>query len=167
MAKLIKKSKCTFEQGIIVKKDEQVGLPLVVWMQLDKLELIIEQFNYLRKQPRYQAGPSLKGFERMECKDTKRPYVEAPEMPVTDRRVAEAMKFMEEADELSNAKEINDAIDEFGELIDWCMADKFIEGICYNKINTPVIGNPLTLSAEDIRDFIRLVVENPIYMAEE
>ena len=167
MAKLIKKSKCKFEQGIIVKKNQQIGIPHTVWMQLNKLELIAQQYSYMRAQPAYQPGPSLDGFERESLMETDRPYVDVPDTPVTDKRVAEAMKFMEEADEVSNAKEINGAIDEYGALVDWLGCDKFLEGECFKKIDTPFLGDPLHLTPEAVRDLIALIVNNPIYLAKE
>ena len=162
MAKLIKKSKCKFEAGYIVRKSETVGIPAVVWQQLNKLELIVQQYDYLLGQPTFREAPSLKGFERRSIFKTKRPYAEPPETPVTDRRVEEAMAFMEEVDKVNDVKEINDAIDMFGELIDWCANDKFIEGNCHKPIDTPMLGDPLVLSPERIATTIALVVKNPI-----
>lgn len=167
MAKLINKSKCTFEVGVIVKKGKQIGIPFPVWAQLNKLELVLQQYDYLISQPKYQPGPSLDGFERKSDLKTERPYVETPETPVTDKRVAEAMQFMAEVDAINDAVEINEKIDEYGELVDWCNSDKFIEGRCYNVIDTPMLGDPLHLKAEDVAETIGMIVKSPIVMAEE
>ena len=166
MAKLIKKSKCKFEAGHIVCKNKLVGIPNTVWYQLNKLELIAQQFDYLVMQPKYQAGPSLEGFERKSALTSKRPYVSEPDTPVTDKRVKEAMAFMDEMDSMNDVKEINDAIDEYGVLIDWLASDKFIAGDCYKPIDTPLLGSPLDLVPEDVVAIIKTIVKNPIVMAE-
>ena len=166
MAKLVKKSKCTFEAGHIVKKDKVIGLPMNVWLQLNKLELIAQQYRYLVIQPAHCDGPSLEGFERKSMFGNDRPYAEMPDTPVMDQRVEEAMKFMAEIDGLNDTMEINQAIDSFGDLVDWCAGKKFIEGDCYKVIDTPEVGNPLTLEPQDIADFIKIVVSSPIVIEE-
>lgn len=162
MSKLIKKSKCDFEAGHIVKKNELIGIPYKVWAQLNKLELIVQQYDYLMNQPKYSAGPSLQGFERKSALKKDRPYVEAPETPVTDRRVAEAMEFMAEVDSVNDTAEINEMIDDYGALIDWLAADKFVEGECYNPIDTPVLGDPLYLLPGEVVNIIKHLVKHPV-----
>ena len=162
MAKLIKKSKCEFEAGIIVIDDEQVGIPAVVYLQLEKLETMVQQYRYLAAQKPACEGPSLEGFERKSTLVSERPYIEAPKTPVTDRRVAEAMEFMAEADAVANAADVNEAIDNFGALVDWCAADKFVEGDCYKKLDLYELGNPLELKADDIAVILTEIVESPI-----
>lgn len=164
MAKLIKKSKCEFVAGQIVKKNELIGIPYKVWAQLTKLDLVIQQYDYLLSQPKYSPGPSLHGFERMSALKNDRPYVDAPDTPVTDRRVAEAMEFMAEVDSVNDTEKINEMIDEYGALIDWLAADKFVEGECYNPIDTPSLGNPLYLNPKNVVYFIKLIVKNPIVL---
>lgn len=162
MAKLIKKSKCTFEEGHIIKKNKVVGISEIVWLQLNKLELVAQQYMYLAGQPEYQAGPSLDGFERQSALKSARPYVEKPETPTIDERVAQAMAFIEETDAVNNAAEVNRIIDEYGELIDWCNSDKFIEGNCTKPIDTLELGDPLYLTGQNIADLITIVVTSPI-----
>lgn len=162
MAKLIKKNKCTFEAGHIVKKNEIVGIPYKVWAQLNKLELIVQQYDYLKSQPKYSAGPSLNGFERKSALKESRPYIGVPETPVTDKRVKEALEFMAEVDSVNNADEVNQKIDEYGALIDWLAADKFVEGDCFNAIDTPSLGDPLYLAPCDVVSILEYIVKNPI-----
>lgn len=162
MTKLIKKSKCSFKFGHIVKNGELIGIPYEVWAQLNKLEIMAQQYAYLKDQKPYCAGPSLEGFERASALTSSRPYVDVPDTPVTDRRVAEAMEFMAEVDAVADAEKINETIDEFGYLIDWCSDNKFVEGTCFMPIDTPIIGNPLHLKADEIAYFIRKIVTGPI-----
>lgn len=161
MAKLIKKDKCKFKQGHIVKKGKVIGLPFAVWLQLNKFELMIQEYWHLRKQPAYQPAPSMDGFERKSMFGNDRPYVEMPDTPTTDKRVGEALAFMAEADAVSDAKMVNQVIDDFGALIDWCNSEEFIEGDCLNVIDTPEIGNPLELDADEIAFVIEKMVTVP------
>jgi len=162
MAKLIKKSKCKFEAGHIIKKNKVVGIPRVIWWQLNRLETMVQQYDYLIAQPPYQPGPSLEGFDRKSIIGNDRPYVSCPDTPVIDKRVKEAMEFMAETDKVNDAAEINKAIDHFGELIDWFDSDKFIEGGCFEIIDTPTLGNPLILDGHDIVTILKVLVTSPI-----
>jgi len=161
MAKLIKKSKCTFEEGYIIKNGKQIGLPFIVWAQLNELEIMMQEHAYLKAQPTYQPGPSLEGFERKSAFTKDRPYVDAPDTPVTDKRVAEALAFIDESEKVENAATVNNAIDKFGALIDWAASKKFIEDDCYTRIDTPSLGNPLELTPEAIVSVLRVLIEDP------
>ena len=160
--KLIKKNKCTFEAGHIVKKNELVGIPSIVFYQLEKLELMYQQYDYLKGQGKYCPGPSLDGFVRKSDLAADLPYVAAPETPVTDRRVEEAMAFMDEVDAIDNANKVNNAIDDFEALINWCASEKFVEGNCFNPIDTPMLGNPLELTADAVAYVLGTIVNDPI-----
>lgn len=158
MTKLIKKSKCKFDNGYIVKKGKIVGIPTNVWLQINKLETIAQQYRYLKGQPKYSAGPTLEGFERKSILTAERPYVEIPDTPVYDAMVQKSMTFMAEIDKVNDANKVNMAIDEYGALIDWLGNDKFVEGTCTMPIDTPELGNPLTLDPKDVVDFLEILV---------
>lgn len=160
--KLIKKNKCSFENGYIVKKDKLVGIPSIVWYQLEKLEVMYQQYAYLKAQQSYTPGPSLDGFVRTRALGTKLPYAPVPDTPVMDRRVEEAMAFMDEVDAIDNAKKLNDAIENFRELIDWCASEKFVEGNRYDPIDTFALGNPLKLTADNVAYVLSLIVNDPV-----
>lgn len=164
MAKLIKKSKCKFDNGYIVKKNEIIGIPYTVHMQLTKLDLVMQQYFYLRNQAGYNPGPSLEGFERKSTLTKDRPYVEAPDTPVTDKRVAEAMAFMDEVDALHDADKVNKVIDDYGALIDWLACEKFVAGECFKPIDTPMLGNPLVLDPKSVVAVIKSMIESPIVL---
>ena len=164
--KIIKKKDCKFEALHIVRKGKIVGIPRQVWLQLERLERIWQEYIYLRLQPKYQPGPSLDGFERESLKDIDLPYVKMKETPVSDRRFEEAMKFISEQEDIQNVEEINKNIQEFSALIHWAKDKKFIEGDCYNSIDTPYLGNPLELTDERIVNRIKIIVTHPIEMVE-
>lgn len=162
MAKLIKKDKCKFIDGYIVKKNRQVGIPYAVWASLNKLETILQQYYYLRNKPQYCEGPSLKGFKRKSNLDAKIPYVDMPDTPTIDARVDEAIKFMAEADAMQSTAQINEALEDYHQLIKWLDDSKFFEGNCFCPIDTYMLGNPLELTAEAVVDLIAMVVNSPI-----
>lgn len=163
--KLIKKSKLTFEAGHLIKKGKVVGLPVNVWLQLNELETMIQQYDYLKKQKEYSPGPSLDGFERKRSEYfDKILRADIPETPVSDRRVAEAEAFMREVDRTDKANEVNETIEHFHDLMLWCQHDKFIEGECYNPIDLYVIGNPLELTDEEVARIIERMVFNPVQL---
>ena len=164
MTKLINKDDLTFENNRIVKDDEIVGLPVDVVLQLHKLELMVQQYDYLTAQPSYSPAPSLDGFERKTALKSDRPYVNVPDTPVTDNRVEEAMAFMAEVDKVNEAADVNNMIDRFGALIDWLAAVKFVEGSYTGNIDTPVLGNPLVLTPGDVAAILTNIIMHPVIM---
>jgi len=167
MAKLIKKNKCEFKHGSILKKNEQIGLPFIIWAQLTKLETMTQEYLYLKSQPKYTPAPSLDGFERKSALKADLPYIEKPETPVTDKRVAEAMEFIAEADAMTDAAVINSTIDDFAALIKWCDDPSFIEGDCFNPIDLYELGNPLELKPDTIVRIIKMIVKSPVEYRED
>lgn len=162
MTKLIKKKDCKFKNQQIVKGDELIGIPYVVYGELTKLEVMLQQYYYLRSQPAYQAAPSLEGFKRKSLVDESMPYIEMPETPVGDARVEEAMKFMAEVDEVTNVAETNQMLDRFRDLVLWCDSKKFVEDSCLLPIDTPALGNPLKLTGETIANILMMIASSPI-----
>lgn len=157
MPKLIKKSKCSFENGHIIKKNKVVGIPSAVYYQLEKLEIMIQQWSYLSSQRPMSPEPSLVGWERKSKHVADRPYVDMPETPEMDKQVKEAIAFMCEVDAIEEAENINKMIDRFGDLIDWCANPKFIEGDNFNTIDLYELGNPLLMTPEDVVNAIKII----------
>lgn len=164
MTKLIDKTRCTFENNRIVCEDEVVGIPVDVALQLHKLELMVQQYDYLKGQPEYAPAPSLDGFERKTSVGKDRPYVAAPDTPVTDNRVQEAMAFMAEVDKVNEAADVNNMIDRFGKLIDWLAVPKFVEGSFTGIIDTPVLGSPLELTPGDVATILSNIILHPVVL---
>lgn len=162
MTKLIKKKDCKFKNCQIVKGDELIGIPRVVWMQLNKLELMFQQYRYLGSQLPGRPGPSLDGFVRESMLDGSMPYIDMPDTPVTDARVEEAMEFMAEIDAVEATTQANQMIDRFKDLVLWCKGKKFVEGDCYDPIDTPALGNPLDLTPKAIAQILHVMAESPV-----
>lgn len=161
MAKLIKKNKCEFVDGHIVKKNEIIGLPYEVTILLRKLELTVQQWQYLRAQPEARPMPSLGGFEfrsRLHANDY---HVDRPDTPTMDARVAEAMSFCEEADRVSDVRELNRLIDQYEPLLRWCDADKFVPGRDETELDLAELGDPLLLEPGDIVTMLEMMVNHP------
>lgn len=164
MAKLIKKSKCKFEAGQIVKGSELIGIPWNVHSQLMLLETMVQQHDYIAAQPKYQPAPTLDGFELKSALKPGRPYFDKPDTPTVDKRTEEALAYMAEVDQVNEAEYLNKWIDRFGALIDWLAADKFVEGDCTEKIDTPVLGNPLELTPDEVAAIIAHITNPDILM---
>ena len=164
MPKLIKKKDCKFKAGQIVCGDEVVGIPHQVWYQLNKLELMWQQYSYLKRQPKYQKVPSLDGFVRQSALKSKMPYIEVIDTPVTDKRFEESMKFMAEQEQIAAAAETNEMLDKFQSLVIWLDGKRFVEGDCIDPIDTPFLGNPLMLEPEAVSTVLLMIAESPIDM---
>jgi len=159
MAKLIKKKDCKFKNGYIVKDDKVIGLPTAVWMQLNKLELMMQQYAYLDDQGEYHKAPSLEGFKRASSK--KRSYVTVKETPTIDELVSKAESFMRETDAVNTANDVNKMIDRYGALVDWCASKKFVGGLQDGPLDLVMIGNPLELTPDDIASILLTIAKKP------
>ena len=159
--KMIKKDKCKFDNGLIVKGSKIVGLPADVALQLQKFELMIQQYEYLASQPAPQPMPSLDGFE-FDDGLSKPKHFGQPETPTMDARVEEAMAFCAEVEEVDQVIETNRMIDRFEALINWCNADKFVAGDYVSPLRCPRIGNPLKLTEDLVIGTIVDMVKHPV-----
>lgn len=156
-----------FLEGHVIDPDtgDCIVLPVAVVYQAHKLDLMAQQYDYLNGQPAYQPGPSLQGFQRKSIQDHPRPYLEDPETPVTDARVAEAMAFMAEADVMNQVNDVNDAINEFGDLFDFLCSDHWFEpanGATF--VDAPTLGNILELTPEEARGILEEIAASPIVL---
>ena len=162
MAKLINKNKCKFENGYIIHKHKIIGVPVVVGMQMRKLELMFQQWRYLKQQPGYTPAPSLDGFEFKSGLHDVDWHVERPSTPAMDARLEESMQFIADVDKVDDYHKINEMIDQFEALIRWCEADKFVPGDDLAPIDAPCcIVNPLTLDPRDVVSVIEMMVYDP------
>lgn len=159
--KMIKKDKCKFENGFVCKGSKIIGLPADVALQIQKLELMIQQYEYLASQPAPRPMPSLDGFKFNDGLP-KPMHFDRPDTPTMDARVAEAMAFCEEVEEVDNAIEVNKMIDRFTALINWCNADKFVAGDYVSPLRCPRIGDPLKLTEDQIVGTLLDMVIHPV-----
>ena len=149
---LVAKNNCEFRYGFITDGTVILGMPNQVALQLNKLELMCQQYEYLKSQPQGQfvPMPTLDGFVRKSALHTKLPKVALPETPTIDAKVAESMAFMEELDAVEDTRELNEQIKKFAPLFDWIAADEFPEGDWTDPLDLPVLGDPLALTADHI-----------------
>lgn len=153
--KLINKNKLHFENGYIMKKSKVVPIPRVVAMQLKLLDLAMQQRDYLLKQPAYQPAPTLKDFKPASWFENTY-TVTKPKTPVTDKRVEEAMAFIEEMDNVSYAEDAQKHMDEFKPLLDWIADEKMLidDSGWIGRLDIPFVGNPLELDVEEVMEVI-------------
>ena len=161
MGKFIKKSKCEFRNGYIVKKNKVIAMPIDVSMQLRRLELTFQQWQYLRNQPAARPMPSLDGFEFRSRLHNADYHVDCPPTPAIDARVEEALAFCEDVDRVADNRELNNLIDQYEQLLRWCDADEFIPGYDNSELDLAELGDPLTLESGDVIALLEMMVTFP------
>lgn len=170
MAKMYYKKNLVMVDGRVLdpETNEVVCLPIDVIMQAEKLDLMAQQFEYLKDQGEYHPGPSLEGFKRRSVFDGNvgRPYLEDPETPTMDARVAEALAFIDESEALDRVKDVNRTIDHLGALFDFLGSDHFFEAEKYKNqiVDAPTLGNILELTPEEARGIIEEIASSPIVL---
>ena len=170
MAKMYYKKDLSMVDGRVIdpKTNEVVCLPTNVVLQAEKLDLMAQQYDYLKDQGEYHPGPSLDGFKRRSVFDGRsgRPYLEDPETPAMDARVAEAIAYMGEVDKMQEVEDVNAAIDMLGALFDFLGSDHFFEPeMCrVGVVDAPVLGNILELTPEEARAIVETIAKSPVKM---
>lgn len=153
--KMYKKSDLTITNGILVSKDGDIVLPSFdIVCQANNLETMLQQSCYLKKQPEATPMPSLDGFERMSESDKQRGkfYASTPTMDSIEK---EAMKVMDEIDDMSRADQANSMIEQFGALFDFVVNDFVIDcGHTLTKFDTPVMGSVLDLTKDKLLEIV-------------
>lgn len=157
--KMYEKSSLSLLDGLLVAADGTVVAPdSKVIDQANELETLIQEAAYLMKQPNAAPAPSLSGFERKSVFKIEKKYFTA-ETPALDKKVNEAMTLMDELDDATRVTDINNHIQHFADLVRFADADRIMcfEGDGCNRFDTPVLGDPLKLSADDVTDKIAFI----------
>lgn len=148
MAKMYSKSNLKFENGyVLTYDDEVVALPDKVAQQINEIETIMQKQKYLADQPKATPVPSLDGFER-------KSIIDLPEVkistPTFDELEEKKKKLLDELRNEMSAAAVNKIIQRFPEAFSFFKKDKFVEGSEVVLIDTPTIGNILTVDADTL-----------------
>lgn len=168
MAKIVEKDQVQFIDGYFVCNGEIVHLPRNVCLQALKLDLMVQEFRYIKAQPAFCPEPSLEGFVAQSM-FSKLPKIDVAKIPTPafDEAVVTAEKFMDEVDLIADAKKVNKTIEQFGELVKFSDSD-YVVISQYDgdiRVDTPVLGNLLELGIDDVMGFINEICESPFSFA--
>lgn len=143
--KLRDKSKLVWSNGYITtKKGKLVALPDAVQDELDMLEVKVEKNLHEQEQPK-PAKP--KPFKRLGLELPLAPI--KVETPLLDQKVQDSMALMEEIDEANMARQIVETTEkDYPNLARFVAEDEFIPGTRIERLNLPMIENPLELDQE-------------------
>lgn len=147
--KMYKKSELELVDGLLLAKDGTVVSPVGnVVRQANELDTLVQKAIYLQAQPEATPIPSLDGFERVSNFNLK--YKLTADTPTFDKRTEEAVKFMNELDDLSRVEVVNEFLEKYSELIRFADAEQVVcsEAEAPEVFDTPTIGNPLELTPE-------------------
>lgn len=153
--KMYKKSDVMLNHGLLVSKDGDIILPnYLIVQQANSLETLVQKAAYLSTQPKATPAPSLDGFERVSIDDSKSRKFEVF-TPTMDAKADEAMKLMDELDDVATANAANAMLDDFKEFLDFVTQDFVIDcGDQLYKFDTPTLGNVLDLTEADVIDAV-------------
>jgi hypothetical protein len=156
--KMYKKSDLTLNHGLLVSKDGDIILPdHRIVEQANALEDMVQKAAYLMSQPEATPMPSLDGFKRRSIDDneSRKFTVDTPTM---DAKADEAMKLMDEIDDMATANKANAMLDDFKSLLDFVTQDFVIDcGDQLYKFDTPMLGDVLKLSEADVINAVAYV----------
>lgn len=157
--KLYDKKELTFRKGMLVTKDGD-ALRVVgdIVAQANALEDAMQERLYLEAQPEATPAPSLDGFERKSIA-AKKVRIKCS-TPLLDKKVEETKAFMDELDSVNHAEKIEDMANSFIALIEFADDDCVLADVCGDPsvFDTPMLGNPLEYTSEDILASIALSI---------
>lgn len=157
--KMYEKSGLSLIDGVLVAADGTIVVPdPKVVNQANELETQVQEAAYLMKQHNAAPVPSLSGFERKSVFEVKERFT--AKTPTLDKKAYEAMALMDELDDVNRTTDINNHIQHFADLVRFADADRimcFEDSACFNRFDTPVLGDPLKLSVEDVIDHIAFI----------
>lgn len=157
--KLYEKSSLSLFDGMFVAADGTIVVPdSKVMNQANELETLIQEAVYLMNQPDAAPAPSLSGFERKSVFKVKEHFV--AETPTLDKKADEAITLMDELDDATRVIDINNHIQHFADLVRFAGADRIVcfeDNAYYNRFDTPVLGDPLKLTVNDVIDKIAFI----------
>ena len=152
MAKMYSKSDLKFEDGyVLTYEDEIVALPDGVAEQFNELETFMQQQKYLADQPEAQPEPSLDGFKRETIFEVPKVKIQTPAI---DKLVEEKKQILHELRDETVAAEVNKILAKYQDAFRFMKQDKFVEGTKAVAIDTPTLGNVLTLDANAVIETI-------------
>lgn len=155
--KMYKKSELTINHGLLVSNDGDIVLPdSRIVDQANELETIAQQAEYLGRQPEATPMPTLDGFERMSIKDSGVKFNAIT--PLMDKKSEEAMKLMNELDDIATVDKANEMLAHFDALLDFINQDFVVDcGDALYCFDTPTLGSVLELTKDDVANVIAKV----------
>lgn len=152
MAKMYKKSDLKFVDGyVLTQEDEVVALPDGIAEQINDLETFLQEMAYIKAQPEAAPVPDLVGFERKSIVETPSIQVDTPaldEMEERSRRVLEDLRNRE------GANAVNRVLEKYADTLVFLSGERFVEGSKVVRVDTPVIGDILKVTGDEMIDLI-------------
>lgn len=169
--KYMNKKNMQFIDGFLCnKKGHVLGINPKIAEMANDLDTMVQRKLYLDAQPEPQPMPSFDGFERRHMHEVKLPQIEVMETPVTDKRVAEAIAFMQEVDDQHTADKVNDMIKAYALLFDFVNSDKvWVDNDVLEEyeFDTPELGNPLEYTEEKLVHAIMFIYDADLCTKED
>ena len=157
MMKMYKKSDLSIIDGMLVNRNNEIVFPKTpVIIEANKLETMVQEAAYLHAQPEATPMPTLDGFKRESIKD-KKDLMFTVDTPIMDMKTREAMRLMDEIDDMATADTANELIGKFMNLIEFVDSDTFVACDCGDAVmcfDTPTLGSVLELTRADVVEAI-------------
>lgn len=152
---MYKKEEVTYTNGYIVKDDKVVAIDNEIVDLFNKLEEDVQRAKWEKENCLNPSVSQVKPFIRKTERGAVYPMV-LPETPELDKQAEQAIKLMDEFDEIHAAHEINEYLDGISSLFVFAK-DEFIVDCDHSaphRFDLPTLGDPLKLTSDDIVAFV-------------
>lgn len=152
MAKMYKKSDLKFVDGyVLTEEHEVVALPSGIAEQINDLETLLQKMGYLSEQPEPAPVPNLEGFERESIVKTPHIVAATPELDKVEER---NRKVLAELRDREATDAVNRILDKYADALVFFRAERFVEGDKVVLVDTPIIGDILKVTGNEMVDLI-------------
>lgn len=148
--KIYKKKDLAFKRGVfVVDATGDVVMPSVeVILQANALETAVQEAKYENSLPKMDVSDT-KPFKRKSAFDVEDAFT--AETPTFDKAIEETIAIMDEIDDKEAADKMNDMLKRLDKLLDFVENDDVIcTEVTVNKFDTPVLGDPLQWTRDDL-----------------
>lgn len=154
--KAYKKNELELIDGMLIHKEsgDVVAVDNTVVDLANELETRVQKAMFLETQPKFCAGPDLDEFKRKSVNDIN---LFTCDTPLMDKKIEDALAFMDELDDIETTEKLNDAVHGFFDLIMFVRLDTVISLDSQDSIHrfdTPTLGNPLEWDEDKITSAI-------------
>lgn len=170
MKKMISKEGLAYQDGYIVDSDGNIIAidPEVVDLA-NALETISQKSHWCD----HSEPTVVKEFKKVSEHEVKINYFKC-DTPLMDARAAETVAYLDELDRVNNTDSMNEALDQFAELIAFVHAEKFLvdDANKVERFDLATLGNPLEWTEDTIANVIAFahgakIVDNEIVSKNE
>lgn len=159
MAKMYKKSKLQYRDGLVVKDGKVIGIDNEIVVALNRIEREYQKALWNKEHP-IRPAALVEEFAFETERGNVYPHIEV-RTPHLDDAIDKAIGIMDDLDAVSFAERVNKYLEEIHPLVEWVAGKRIVS--CSQPVQArfdlKYIGNPLELDKNQLVEIVTAVCE--------